>query len=111
MIEETVIEYLSSCLDVPVYAEKPDNPPESYVMIIKTGGGEKNHICRAMLAVQSYAGNMLDAARLNERVKAAMKNSIKLAVISKCGLNSDYNYTDTAQKAYRYQAVFDLVHY
>lgn len=29
--------------------------------------------------------------------------------ISKAKLNSDYNYTDTTTKSYRYQAVYDLV--
>lgn len=31
--------------------------------------------------------------------------------ISKCTLNSDYNYTDTARKKYRYQAVYDIVYF
>ena len=31
--------------------------------------------------------------------------------IAACRLNSDYNFTDTAKKKYRYQAVFDLVYY
>ena len=31
--------------------------------------------------------------------------------ISRVQLNSDYNFTDTAQKRYRYQAVYDLTFY
>ena len=36
---------------------------------------------------------------------------IELDDISRCELNTDYNYTDTARKKYRYQAVYDIVHY
>ena len=36
---------------------------------------------------------------------------ITLNSISKIKLNSDYNFTDTETKEYRYQAVFDINHY
>lgn len=31
--------------------------------------------------------------------------------ISRVQLNSDYNFTDTAQKRHRYQAVYDITFY
>jgi len=31
--------------------------------------------------------------------------------IGKVKLNSDYNFTDTVTKQYRYQAVYDISHY
>ena len=52
---------------------------------------------------------MYNAAKLNEEVKDAMEKIIEYTEISKCSLNSDYNFTDTKTKSYRYQAVFDLV--
>ena len=64
-----------------------------------------------MIAVQSYATSMERAALLNEEVKAAMNEIVELDDIARCDLNSDYNYTDTSTKQYRYQAVYDLVHY
>jgi hypothetical protein len=55
---------------------------------------------------------MYEAATMNEEIKAAMLNSlITLGSVAKVDLNSDYNYTDTTTKTYRYQAVFDIVHY
>ena len=57
------------------------------------------------------ADSMYAAAKLNEEVKAIMKGIIELPEVSSCRLDSDYNFTDTATKKYRYQAVFDLVHY
>jgi len=44
-------------------------------------------------------------------VKQAMCDIADESEVCKCSLNSDYNFTDTATKKYRYQAVFDLVHF
>jgi hypothetical protein len=55
--------------------------------------------------------SLCGAALLNEKVKEKMEKITELDDICKCDLNSDYNYTDTNRKKYRYQAVFDIVHY
>lgn len=60
---------------------------------------------------QSRMDDTLAAAQLNERVKAAMLDADALDEVVRCTLNSDYPYTDTAEKRYRYQAVFYLTHY
>ena len=52
---------------------------------------------------------MLNAAVLNDKVKKAMDKMIELPEISSCKLNSDYNFTDTETKRYRYQAVYNIV--
>nr|DAF85653.1 MAG TPA: tail completion protein [Siphoviridae sp. ctYcY12] len=111
MIEQIILEYLSENLAVPVRLEEEPNLPSEYVLIEKTGSGETDHIKKATFAIQSYADSLYSAALLNESVKEAMKNIVELDEISKCSLNSDYNYTDTSKKKYRYQAVFDIVHY
>ena len=63
------------------------------------------------LAIQSFSTSLFGAASLNEQVKETMEQIIELDDICKCELNSDYNYSDTNKKRYRYQAVFDIVHY
>ena len=110
MIEKTILDYLNSELDVPAYMEKPETIPGSYVLIEKTGSGRRNHINTAMVAVQSIAGSLYEAAQLNEQVKAAMDGLITLPGVSRSALNSDYNFTDPDTGTYRYQAVYDLVH-
>lgn len=110
MVEKTILDYLSGVLDVPAYMERPPAEPKSYVLIEKTGSSTENYIESATLAIQSYAASMCDAAALNCRVKAAMNDSVQLPEISRCDCNSDYNYTDTTKKKYRYQAVFDIVY-
>lgn len=111
MIEKVLYDYLSANLDVPVYADIPKQYPVSYVTLEKTGSGRTDHINRATVAVQSIAGSMFEAAALNERVKTVMDNAIILPEVASSKLNSDYNYTDTTTKQYRYQAVYDIVHY
>ncbi len=108
MIELIVYEYLKRELPVPVYMEKPDEEIEEYILIEKTGSSEEDYIMNAMVIIQSYSNSMYGAASLNEKVKEKMRNIVSLKEISSVKINSDYNYTDTRTKKYRYQAVFDL---
>lgn len=112
MIEKIILDYLNSKLSVPAYMEIPEekNRPKRFVLLEKTSGGEENHISSAILAIQSYAESLYEAAVLNEAVKAAMREAIVLNTVSKAKLNTDYNFTDTTKKQYRYQAVYDLVY-
>ena len=110
MIEKTVIGYLDGLDGLPAYAERPENPPDEYLIIEKVGGGKDNRIDRATIAVQSYAGSLFRAAEICGKVERAMEEITDLETISKCKLNTSYNYTDTESKKYRYQAVFDLVY-
>lgn len=112
MIEVTILNYLNENLEnITAYMERPANPPKSYVLIEKTGGGEENHIRHSTIAVKSIAESLFKAALLNEEVKDLMSSAISLDDIAKVELNSDYNFTDTSTKQYRYQAVFDITHY
>ena len=111
MIELTILNYLEKKLEVPVYMEDPNEVIESYVLIEKTGSGGNAHLKNAVIAIQSYAPTLYQAALLNEKVKEAMEKIIELNSVTRCDLNSDYNYTDTSKKQYRYQAIFDITHY
>ena len=111
MIEETILDYLSEKIQVMVRMEEELDMPNEYVLVEKTGGGKTNHIRRATIAVQSYADSLYRAMQINEEVKEAMEDIVALDEISRCTLNSDYDYTDTTRKKHRYQAVFDIVHY
>ena len=108
MIELIVYEYLNRELPVPVFMEKPDEEIEEYVLIEKTGSSEEDYVMNAMVIIQSYSNSLYGAASLNEKVKEKMRNIVSLQEISSVKINSDYNYTDTRTKKYRYQAVFDL---
>ena len=112
MIEKTIIGYLSKSVGVPVYAEIPEEPEDSYVIIDKTGSGLTGGVLSATIAVQSYGATMQEAAELNEEVKKIMLHAHwEVDTFYGVHLNSDYNFTDTSMKRYRYQAVFNINYY
>lgn len=111
MIERILRNYLEGGLKIPVRAERPEAPPDKYVVVTKTGSGRNNYINSAVFAIQSYAPSMYEAMELNEQVKELMADFDDIDCICSAKLNSDYNFTDLSTKSYRYQAVFDITHY
>lgn len=110
MIEKIICDYLKTKLDCPVLPEKPARPFGRMVFVEKTGGSGR-FVFSSTVAVQSYESSMYKASKLNEDVIKAMYDMAELNEICKVELNSNYNYTDTETKEYRYQAVFDIYHY
>lgn len=111
MIEKTILDYLGEHLSVPVYMEEPINKPASYVLIERTGSSESDLIESTTLALQSYGASLYDAAVLNMAVKARIKQAVELPNVSAVYINSDYNFTDTETKRYRYQCVAVVTHF
>lgn len=115
MIEVTVKDFLSSKVDIPVLLEVPKNPSQRMIILKKTGGTRRNLIQSSIFAIQSYAPTKYEAAEINEVVKRLMLDGndgiVTLNNIVSVSLNSDYDFTDTSSKRYRYQAVFDITHY
>lgn len=108
-IETVLLSYLDQLY--PTYAEVPDTKPDRYIVVERTGGRETNHIAEATFAIQSYGPSLLDTIEMNEAVKGKMDHFANLSEICNCRLNSDYNFTDTETKRYRYQAVYDIKYY
>lgn len=111
LIEKYVMDFLSGKLGVPAYGQSDDATEKVFLVIEKTGSYTSNKIEHATLAVQSYAGSIAESAKLNRKVIKAMNCIIENDAISSISLNSDYNYTDTSLKKYRYQAVFDITYF
>ena len=111
MVEVTILNHLKDKLSVPVHLEKPEPAPTEYILFEKTGSSRNNHLVASTFAFQSYSKSMYGAAALNEEVKKAVDSLIELDEIASIKLNTDYNFTDTTTKKYRYQAVYDIKHY
>ena len=111
MVELTILNHLAAKLDVPVSLEKPDPAPTRFVLFEKTGSGRNNRLPNSTFAFQSYAETLYEAAKLNELVKQAVDSLVTLDEIGRVELSTDYNFTDTATKQYRYQAVYNISHY
>ena len=109
MIETIILNKLQQLLPVEVYLEAPEDKPETFVILEKTGSRLENRISQATFAAQSIAPSLYEAASLNETVKAAMDQMPELTEeIFAAKLNSDYNFTDTRTKERRYQAVYEI---
>lgn len=111
MIEITILNFLDNHLSAPSFLELPATKPPRFVVLEKTSSSKNNYLPSATFAFQSYAKTMHETALLNEEVKEVVERLIELNEISGVRLNSDYNFTDTITKQYRYQAVFDINHY
>lgn len=111
MIEETILEYLDSRLDVPCYLMRPENVPDAFVLIEKTGGSRTNKVDHATFALQSYGATLYDAAALNRTVISATEDLVTLPSIASSRLQTDYNFTNIADKHPRYQAIFSITYY
>ena len=111
MILPKLIEYLSNALS-PVYVgvEAPTQLT-GYVLIDQTGSSTENHITTTTVAVQSYGESLYKALQLNENVKTAMLGFVGEPYVSSVKLETDYNFTNTATKQYRWQAVYHITHY
>lgn len=108
MIEVTLLRWLEAMLPDPVYLEKRPKAPARRYIIEKLGGGRRDQIRSAVIAVQSCAPTLLEAIEMNRDAIEAMRMAVKHRKICDVQLNADYNFTDTDSKGYRYQAVFDI---
>ena len=109
MIEETVLNYLISKGFRAVMEE--EGLECDYLVIEKAGGSGDKMPSNSVITIQSYSESLAVAAKLSEKMINAMHDIIELPEICRCELNSNYNFTDTARKRYRYQAVFNITHY
>ena len=99
-------------VDIPCYMERPEKKPDDmYIIVEKTGSELENHLPDATIAISSYGPSLYEASVLNDAVKHVMMSIPELAEVSAVRLNSDYNFTSTTLKEYRYQAVFVLTYY
>lgn len=110
MIAKTLLDYLGTALSVPVVMEAPEQTT-GYVLIDQTGSSRTNHIITTTFAIQSYGSSLYNAMLLNEDVKSAMVGFADLDEITRVELETDYNFTNTATKQYRWQAVYLITHY
>lgn len=110
MIAKTLLDFLGEDLDIGVYLEQPSDET-GYILIDQTGSSQTNHITTTTLAIQSYAPSLYEAMVLNDRIKGAMERFAQLNEVARVELETDYNFTNTTTKQYRWQAVYLITHY
>lgn len=112
MIETVVYEYLKSMLpDEEVETETPSPLPDQFITIEKTGSSPQgNRLMHSTFAIQSWSTTKAKAAALSEKVCKAMNIIAETTEVSHSE-GGDYDFTDTTTKRYRYQAVYELIHF
>lgn len=111
-MEEKILNFLKD-RGFTCYMEEPVKKPSEYVLVEKTGSSDAGDgLYSSLYAFRSYSTSMYKASRLDDKVKAAVFGMPQnIPGITDATLNSDYNYTDTETKRYRYQAVFEITHF
>ncbi|MCL2492508.1 MAG: hypothetical protein FWF33_00490 [Clostridiales bacterium] len=112
-IEAEIINYLESRVDVPVYADVPEERPESFVTVERVGGSISNHVIdTANIAVQSWADTRYNASELADRVDTAIL-SMPAAIggVTRIRRDTVYNFPDPDHISGRYQGEYDVTFY
>lgn len=106
MIEEVLIRLLNTA-GFKTFTEVEDNMPEAYVIIERTGNSRNNKISKPIVAFRCCSESMYKAAELCESLEKFILEELPgQENIAGVTLNTDYNYTDTETKTYRYCALF-----
>lgn len=111
LLEQVTIEYLDALFVEPVLAEKPDKLPDKFILVERLGRGYVDRIDSGRIAIQTYALSLAEAAKFAEEVIVAMRDFARADYIGGVRLENSYNFTDQAEKRYRYQSVFNITHY
>ena len=119
MIEETIYKYLNDNASVPWFAMRPPTTGDhmeiataKYGLFEKTNSSKANHVVTSTFAFQSYAPTLLEAAQISAELRQLIEGLPGATTeVSKAQLSGEYNFTNTADKQPRYQAVFSLVHF
>lgn len=112
MIEILLKNFLEKETNTKTYLVLPDKKPDSFITLEKIGSSNINNLDSSIFAIQSWANSMYEAAKLNQQIKKLLQTQfMELENISKANINSDYNFTDTTTKKYRYQMVVEIFHY
>lgn len=119
MIEETIYSYLEERASVPWLAMRPPTEGDHeefmsyrYGLFEKTNSQKVDHVNYSTFAFQSYAPTLLEAAQISAELRELIEDLPNVtSEVSKAQLTGEYNFTNTADKQPRYQAVFSLVHF
>ena len=95
----------------PAYAEKPEDAKGEYLVVDTISASESNFIKHTTIAVRCYADKHGAAADLNLRVREFMSTLWQEPEIARCKINTEYAINSVAQMQYRYQSIYDIIHY
>lgn len=105
-VEQAVIQFLAA-KGYNAYADAPNPMPDSFVTVERTGGGDRDRIDRATLAVQCWAGGRKAAADMAYEVRNVLEGLTGERGFGAVRVTSLYNWPDSKSRKARYQLVVD----
>ena len=113
MIEELLYEYLDENASCNWYTMRPaEETATPYGLFEKTNSTKTDHVTTSTFAFQSYGSTLLEAAQTSAELRSLIEDLPNITTeVSKAQLTGEYNFTNTANKQPRYQAVYQLVHF
>jgi len=101
-VEQTVIQALAS-MGYSAHADAPNPHPESFVTVERTGGGTRDRVDAAQLAVQVWAGRRKEAADMADAVARDLESLTGTLGLGRVSVQSIYNWPDPQSRMARYQ--------
>lgn len=114
MIETQFLDYVKTVSGKPCFMELPPNPPAELIVIERTGGAANElGFNTATFAVQTYGETLYKAAKIaHDIIPEVLQIRYDVDNVSFIEVTAGpYNFTDTDNKKYRYQTVFELSYY
>ena len=109
ILEAFLIGWLNDHTEYDAFSEVPEGHPAEFYTVERTGSRTVNRVTTVTVAIQSWnSASMYAAAKMNDDLKREMEMLVQEPEISACRLSTDYNFTDTDSKYYRYQAVYNI---
>lgn len=101
-VEQTIIQALGS-MGHSAYADAPNPMPPSFVTVERTGGGDRDKVDSASLAVQCWAQGRKAAAELADTVRSDLESLTGTLGLGAVRVQSIYNWPDPESRRARYQ--------
>lgn len=110
-IEQKVKQYLEDKLHIPTRLQYPEELPDTFIVIQRTGGNEENFISHASLSIASIAPSLYEAMEMDHKVLLAMRTIADGITITGCRYNGGGNWTDPTSGQYRYRSYYEINYY
>ena len=112
-IEGTLRAYLNKVLSIPVYVSVPENPPERFATVERTGGYWESDIHEVSTVVVDYWGNSrADSWELADKGDTAVREFAFQDGIARIEPNSTcVHYPDIQSGRERYESNYDITTY
>lgn len=111
--EQSVLDYLNGDVDltrlgVSAHAQVPEDRPDAFITVERTGGMSDRFLDRATLAVQVWAPTRARTLALTEDVRRKLWDIWRRPEVASIDIPSMYHFPDPDSQQERYQLVVTL---